>query len=234
MVGLETTSMNRRQRLWRNGWLFALVALLIVLTTVTVLTSVRGTSKLGSQQIQISSLEGQLGEAQAKNSEKVEADVLSALGFSRTRMNRDAPILADLARTVFTWDSGESYAQARTDLKTRFGLTDQDPFLADFMPPPRYRTDAGGARRYEIDVRGMNSSMNGSPSIDIVTANAGDYRYAIIATLAVTSDAVQQNNANKGQYSTSRKALLLVTVDSTGAVTKVSGIPASGSTRYSN
>lgn len=229
-----TAEQGRRGFLRRNGWLVALAAVLAVLAAVTATSWAGHGAELEAQRTRIQGLEGELQQAQTKNSERVEEDVLSALGVSRGRLNRDSPILTDLVKTAFTWDSGESYEQARTEVKDRFGLTEEDPFLTSFMPPSRYSTDADGKRYYYIDAQGMNSAVKGDPSIDVVKVAAGDYRYAVVVTIDVTSDAVERNNANKGQYSASRQALLLVTVDSAGHVSDVSGVPASGSTRHSD
>lgn len=217
----------------RNGWLVAMAAILAVLVTVTGLTWVSESAQAQARQTRIEGLQGELEQAQRKNSERIETDVLTALGVSRSRLNRDAPILADLARTAFTWDSGESYEQARGRIKDRFKLTEKDAFLTDFMPPSRYSTDAQGKRYYYIDAQGMNSSLKGDPTIDLIKVVAGDYQYAVVVTVDVTSDAVQRNNSNKGQYSATRQALIFVTVDAQGQVSDVSGVPASGSTRHS-
>lgn len=229
-----TADQGRRGWLRRNGWLVALAGALAVLAVVTGTSWIGHGTELDAQRTRIQGLKRELGQAQTKNSERVEQDVLSALGVSRSRLNRDAPILTDLVKTTFTWDSGESYEQARTGIKDRFGLTEKDPFLTDFMPPSRYSTDADGKRYYYIDAEGMNSSLKGDPSIEVVKVVAGDYQYAVIVTVDATSDAVERNNSNKGQYSASRQALLFVTVDDKGGISGAAGVPASGSTRHSD
>lgn len=234
MSGRATTERGRRGFARRNGWLVALAGLVAVLAVVTGVAWIDHGTALDVQRAQIQGLEGELRQAQTKNAERIDGDVLAAIGVSRSRLAHDAPILTDLARTAFTWNSGVSYEQARADIKDRFGLTEQDPFLTGFMPPSRYSTDASGKRYYYIDAEGMNSSVSRDPSIEVVSVAAGDYRYAVVVDVDVTSDAVENNNSNKGQHAATRRALLFVTVDAEGDVSGVSGVPASGSTRHSS
>ncbi|MEU7315492.1 hypothetical protein [Streptomyces sp. NPDC007083] len=189
--------------------------------------------RLERQQIRIDALEGRLKKAQLKNSERVDEDVLKAIGASRNRLDKDASIIAGLVDSAFTWDSGEAYAQARTRLKERYELTEKSEFLTRFMPPSRYNEDADGKRYYYIDTQGMNSAVGDEPEVEIVKVAAGDYSYAVLVDVEVTSDAVKRNNANKGRYAADRTVLLFLTVDAKGEVSDLSGVPTSGSTRHS-
>ncbi|MEU6263735.1 hypothetical protein [Saccharopolyspora shandongensis] len=235
----EAVGTNEPQRdkergfLRRNGWVLAIAALLTLITVVTGTTWAGQHAALGDQKSRISELEDQLKTAELKKSELVEKDLLTSLGVSRNRLNKDARIITDLVKTALTWDSGTAYEQARTRLKDKHALSEDKGFLQQFMPASRYNEDAGGKRYYYIDVQGLNSAVGGDPDIEVAKVAAGDYTYAVLVDAAVTSDSVEQNNANPGRVTADRRMLLFVTVDADGGVSDLSGVPASGSTRHS-
>lgn len=128
---------------------------------------------------------------------------------------------------------GQSYEAARESLKSRFGLTENGTFLKSFMPPSRFNEDGQGRRYHYIDTAGLNSALGAESDIEVVDVEAGIYTYAILADVEATYDAVSQNRASKASVTAHRRALLFVTVDAQGKVSNLSGIPASGETRYS-
>ncbi|WP_030895981.1 hypothetical protein [Streptomyces sp. NRRL F-5053] len=217
----------------RNASILAPALLLAVLMVVTGVSWVGQHEGLERQQARIDALEGRLKTAQLKKSERANQDVLKATGASRSRLRSDASIIAGLVDAVFTWGSGEAYAQARTRLKRRYGLSERSKFLTRFMPPTHYNEDADGRRYYYIDTPGMNSAVSGDPEIEVVKVAAGDYTYAVLVDVEVTADSVKRNNANKGRYAADRTVLLFLTIDAQGEVSDLAGIPASGPTRHS-
>jgi hypothetical protein len=217
----------------RNGWVLAIAALLTVVSIATGTAWAVQHTALDQQEARIGALEGQLTVAQLRKSERAEKDLLTSLGFSRSRLDRDAPIIAALVKTAFTWGSGPAYEQARTTLKQRYSLTENDAFLKEFMPPSRYNEDAAGKRYYYIDTQGLNSSVSSAPDIEIVKAAAGDYTYTALVDVEVTSDAATQNKAGRSRIVADRRMLLTITVDADRRVSNLTGVPASGSTRHS-
>lgn len=217
----------------RNLSILVTAAVLAVVATVAGMTWNSQHAALAEQEAQINDVEGQLAGIQRKNAEQVNADVMAALGVSQNRLSTDGERVKSLLSMAFTWDSGQSYEAARASLKSRFGLAENETFLKSFMPPSRFNEDSRGRRYYYIDTVGLNSALGEDPGIEVVDVKAGVYTYAVLADIEVTSDAVSQNKASKASVTAHRRALLFVTVDAQGKVSNLSGVPASGETRYS-
>jgi len=217
-----------------RGWVqhnIARTFLLVLVVVVTVVMSVTWVSRQGeitAQEDRISQLEADLQQQERINAEQVEANVLEGLGMDQGRVARDSTQLEQLAEAIFTWDSGKTYEQARTTVKDRFDLTEDDEFMQTFMPPSRYNEDSSGQRHYYIDAAGVNSSVADVNS-SVVEVSAGDYTYAVTVQVQVGSDAVSGSNIPN----VTRSALLFVTMDAEGEITDLSGVPASNSTRTS-
>lgn len=217
----------------RNALVLVLAVVLAIVVTVTGLTWVARSSTLDAQDQRIDELEGQLQAEELATSEQVEQNVLEALGVSTDRLAGDTVIIGRLVETAFTWDSGPAYEAARADLKEHYALPEDEPFLEQFMPPSRFNEDASGQRYYYIDTQGMNSTVTEEPDIEVVRVSAGEYTYAVLVDVSITSDAVTQNNANPSRVTAQRTMLLFLTVDAEGDVLDLSGAPSSGSTRHS-
>lgn len=217
----------------RNALVLVLAVVLAIVVTVTGLTWVARSSTLDAQDQRIDELEGQLQAEELATSEQVEQNVLEALGVSTDRLAGDTVIICRLVETAFTWDSGPAYEAARADLKEHYALPEDEPFLEQFMPPSRFNEDASGQRYYYIDTQGMNSTVTEEPDIEVVRVSAGEYTYAVLVDVSITSDAVTQNNANPSRVTAQRTMLLFLTVDAEGDVLDLSGAPSSGSTRHS-
>lgn len=209
----------------RNALVLVLAVVLAIVVTVTGLTWVARSSTLDAQDQRIDELEGQLQAEELATSEQVEQNVLEALGVSTDRLAGDTVIIGRLVETAFTWDSGPAYEAARADLKEHYALPEDEPFLEQFMPPSRFNEDASGQRYYYIDTQGMNSTVTEEPDIEVVRVSAGEYTYAVLVDVSITSDAVTQNNANPSRVTAQRTMLLFLTVDAEGDVLDLSGAP---------
>ncbi|MEU8433320.1 hypothetical protein AB0F18_10450 [Streptomyces sp. NPDC029216] len=229
----QTTAPARRGFFRRNLSALGTAAVLAVVATVGGVTWSSRHAALVEQEAQINDIEGQLAAVRKSRAEQVNADVMAALGVSRSRLSTDGERIKSLLSMVFTWDSGQSYEAARERLKRRFDLTENETFLKSFMPPSRFNEDSQGRRYYYIDTVGLNSAVGADPDIEIIDAKAGVYTYAVLADVEVTSDATSQNKASKASVTAYRRALLFVTVDAQGKVSNLSGVPASGETRHS-
>ncbi|MET9656337.1 hypothetical protein [Streptomyces sp. NPDC006510] len=229
----QTAVSARRGFFWRNAWVLVTAAVLVVVATVAGLTWSSQRASLAEQEARISEAEGQLAGIRKKNDEQVDADVLQALGVSRNRLGTDGAIIKSLLGMTFTWDSGQRYEEARERLKRRFGLTENKVFLKSFMPPSRFNEDTQRRRYYYLDTIGLNSALGEDPDVEVVDVKAGDYTYAVMADVEVTSDAVTQNSASNASVTANRRVLIFVTVDAQGKVSNLSGVPASGETRHS-
>ena len=222
-----------RSFLRRNALVLTMAAVLTAVIVASTLTWAAQTRAVEAQGTRISELEVQLQTTQRQKAEQVDEDVLQSLGISQSRIEADEPIIARFVETAFTWDSGLAYEEARVDLKDRYDLAEEDPFLTDFMPPSRFNEDSSGKRYYYIDSQGMNSAVSGDPDIEVVKVTADEYTYAVFVELAITSDAVTQNGSSSAEVTAERTMLLFVTVDADGGLHDISGVPASGSTRHS-
>lgn len=228
-----TTSPARPGFARRNALLVAVAALLAIIVVVIGLTWGSQRGALNAQQARISTLEDQLTNTETKKSEQVDQNLLESLGVSQGRIGADALVIGRLVKTVFTWDSGRAYESARTDLKERYGLSEDEPFLQQFMPPSRFNEDSSGKRYYYIDTQGLNSALSDAPDCEVVKVSAGQYTYAVLVEVAITSDAVAQNQASPDRVTAHRRMLLFLTTNADGDVSGLSGIPTSGSSRHS-
>ncbi|MFJ5724722.1 hypothetical protein [Streptomyces sp. NPDC093149] len=229
----QTAAPTRRGFFRRNLSVLVTAAALTVVATAAGVTWSSQHAALAEQEAQINDVEGHLAGVQKKNAEQVNADVMAALGVSQNRLSTNGERIRSLLSMAFTWDSGQSYEAARESLKSRFGLTENKTFLKSFMPSSRFNEDSQGRRYYYIDTVGLNSALGADPDIEVVDVKAGVYTYAVLADVEVTSDAVTQSKSSKASVTAHRRALLFVTVDAQGKVSNLSGVPASGETRYS-
>ncbi|NUQ96243.1 MAG: hypothetical protein HOY79_06640 [Streptomyces sp.] len=229
----QTEAPTRRGFFRRNLSVLVTAAVLAVVATAAGVTWSGQHAAQAEQQAQISDVEGQLAGVRKKNAEQVNADVTAALGVSQNRLSTDGERIKSLLSMAFTWDSGQGYEAARENLKSRFGLTENEAFLKSFMPSSRFNEDSQGRRYYYIDTVGLNSALGEDQGIEVVDVKTGVYTYAVLADVEVTSDAVTQNKASRASVTAHRRALLFVTVDAQGKLSNLSGVPASGETRYS-
>ncbi|MFK0154239.1 hypothetical protein ACIQVK_19465 [Streptomyces sp. NPDC090493] len=232
-MATQAAAPTRRGFFRRNLSVLVTAAVLAVVATVACATWSSRHAALAAQQAQIDDAEVQLAGIQKKNAAQVNADVMTAMGASRTRLSTDGERIKSLLSMAFTWDSGQSYEAARERLKSRFGLTENETFLKSFMPPSRFNEDSQGRRYYYIDAVGLNSASGGDPDIEVVDVKAGVYTYAVLADVEVTSDAVSQNRASEASVTAHWPTLLFVTVDAQSKVSNLAGVPASGEARYS-
>lgn len=187
-------------------------------------------SRLEEQQLQIQELEQELRTRTAVSDGRVDDEVASSLGIDRPRLAPDSEILAALMEQALTWDSGESYEQARTALIAAYDLTEGEPFLTDFMPPSRFNEDADGNRFYYLDTIGANSALHGEVEVELISVMADKYRYLAWCDIAVTSDAVDAGDSDAALVSELRRMMLMATIDAEGAVLDLEGVSAGDST----
>ncbi|WP_181273681.1 hypothetical protein [Brevibacterium oceani] len=231
----QTTERPERQGFWRrNGWIVALAGVLAVALTATIWNAASQSSDLEAQEQRIEDLDDELASIQQANEEKIDDDAFAALGVDSGRATQDAQTITALLDAAFTWDSGKGYETARADVKETYGLSEDGPFLTDFMPPSRFNEDSEGTRYYYIDSEGLNSKLGGEPQVEVVSVRADVYRYAVIATASMSTDAVEKNDSIPAEVQADRKMLLFVSIDGDGKITELSGVPASGSIRHSD
>lgn len=153
----------------------------------------------------------------------------NAMGADPQRLDDDEAVIDSLARAAGTWDSGPSYAQARADLIERTGLSEDDRFFTDFMPPAASNVDGTGERTYYIDTMGISSQTTDTQiGLDAVTAD--EYSYTVLMETTISSEAVDSSSPEGSDSSTGRM-LLQVSIDGQGEITALDGAAAGASTR---
>lgn len=220
----------------RNVLPLALGAVLIVGGTAFGVSQSNALAGLEQQEQQVTQLEQTLAQHQSTVQTQTEENVFGSLGVTASRLSTDQETLTSLLQIALTWDSGESYEDARASLQTRFGLGVDSGFLKDFMPAATFNQDDSGKRYYYLDSVGLNSSLSGDPTVEVVKVLGTDYTYAVMADVTMSSDTGLRTNADGSVQATpsvERRVLLYVTVDGDGGLSDLSGIPASGTTRSS-
>ncbi|MFC4048392.1 hypothetical protein ACFOY4_01740 [Actinomadura syzygii] len=190
---------------------------------------------LAEQGAEITKLKDELARQRRAKAKAVDDNASTALGVTATRLEDDAAIITSLLATAFTWDSGETYENARESLENRYGLTDDEEFLQDFISPALYTDDGEGNKHYLFDKRGLRAAFAGAPEIAVVKVTGTKYRYAVMADIAFRAKEQATNGPGEEatEASVTRRVLLWITVDGEGAVSDLSGIPATGTTRTS-
>lgn len=209
----------------RNAWVMALAALVVVAGGVTAVSLRAGDDALIAQETRIAELEAQLDAVDRRQAEQADQDVFTALGITRSRVASDRTILADLLEPSFTWSSGEEYEEAREFLKGHFGLTEDDAYLATFLPPAEFNQHVSGERFYYIDSLGLTSSLTRT-QVEVAEVEGTEYAYVVIADIEMSAPAPAGGTAT-----VQRRLLLNVTIDGDGDLSDLSGTPPSGATR---
>ncbi|MFG1858912.1 hypothetical protein ACGFJT_44255 [Actinomadura geliboluensis] len=219
----------------RNRWLMMLAAVVLVGGILTWTNHAGHGRSLAEQEAEITKLQGDLQQRRRAEAEVVDENAAKALGVTATRLESDEAIITPLLSTAFTWDSGAAYENARESLRRKYGLAGDDGFLRDFIPPALYTVDGKGKKHYLFDRRGVRATLGGDPEITVVQVTGTKYRYAVIADLVFRPKRQAANGRGERAVSPSvtRRVLLWITLDGEGAVSDLSGIFATGTTRSS-
>ncbi|WP_108491704.1 hypothetical protein [Promicromonospora sp. AC04] len=209
-------------------------AAFVLLSVVAGVTWSSQRADLAGQEAQVEELVGRLADLRQQHEERLQADVLASLGISRSRVDVDTAVIESLLGVAFTWDSGPAYETARDRLKDRYGLSEDDEFLQEFMSPPRFNEDVDGQRYYYVDAAGLNSALGEDPDIEVAQVRASDYSYVVLVDVEITSDVVTQNDSSSESVTAHRPVLLFVTVDATQTVSDLRGVPAGAATLRSH
>ncbi|QNE18085.1 hypothetical protein F1D05_09545 [Kribbella qitaiheensis] len=207
----------------------------IGLTLASASATARSTA-LAAQKTQIESLEARNSREAQRNAETSEKTGLEGLGISASRVKADSATIGQLLSIAFTWDSGDAYEIARTELQDRFDLSEKDAFFRTFMPPSRFNRDADGKRYYYIDAVGLNSALGRNTDTEVVAVTGTRYRYAVMADVVLTIDgsaSINQPQPAVPRPTATRRVLVYVTLDARGRLSELAAIAASGSTRTS-
>ncbi|MDP9904778.1 hypothetical protein [Arthrobacter bambusae] len=234
---MEWPEPTRKQGFWSgNHWVLALGAMVAVGGCLAGISTAAQSQAVAAQTAHISQLQQDAASRQAQIEQAAARNASQALGVSDSRVQKDTAEIQQLLSTAFTWNSGDTYESARSTLKSRFDLTEEDAFMQSFMPPAQYNQDQAGKRYYYLDAVGLNSVLGSNVDIEVVEVSATNYRYAVMADTVVGSNgpaAIDAQSNPMPKPTATRRVLILVTTDTTGKLTQMTGFPASGATRQS-
>lgn len=182
---------------------------------------------------QVTRLETQLADQEARKQDAAGEAVRAVLGMSPDRLDRDRLLIAGLVERAFTWDSAADYLAARESLQRRYGLHEQDTFLREFLPAPSFRQDAERRRYYGIDAAGLNASPD-RPQVLPRDVTGTSYEYLVILDVDIATGAEPAPGAATRTVWATRQLLLEITCDIDGQVTHLTAAPAAAVTRTSN
>lgn len=209
-----------------------LLGLLLVMGLGTALMLSSQSSRLATAQQEHDQALGELDQREEVVEVAHDEQIREAIGADPQRLADDAAVIDRLAGQITTWDSGQSYAQARADLIEQLGLSEDDAFVTDFMPEAASNVDGNGERTYYLDVMGIDSSLSFTQiGLDAVVAD--EYRYTVVLETTISSEAVESSSSPGGADSSSGRMLLQLSVNSEGEISDLSGSAAGAETRGS-
>lgn len=104
----QTAAPTRRGFFRRNLSVLVTAAVLTVVATAAGVTWSSQHAALTEQEAEIDEVEEQVATIQKKNTERVNADVLAALGISQNRLSTDGERIKSLLSMAFTWNSARA------------------------------------------------------------------------------------------------------------------------------
>lgn len=157
----------------------------------------------------------ELGKANdTKKSEVNEARtsaIVESTGIDRARLSSDAEVGEHIASLMCTWSNWQEYEDNRKAIIKEFGFSPDEGFMADMMP----YIGKGSSSNDEynvIDSAGLNMSLDG---FDAYLVHVDGPVYTYLAEFGMSSE--------KDGRSATSKAMMIYSIDSTGAITNIYG-----------
>lgn len=197
--------------------------LVIVLVLLAIQTGVQQAS-IQDHEDRIAQLERDRAEAQQTLDDAQEALYEQITGSDAPRMAQDTQGLAAMMETMVTWDSHESYEEARNTVFEQYDITDGS--FTELFPEAPVTTDGAGNEYYYIDAAGLNGHL-GEYSIELLEVSGTDYSYVMFA------DMVTEQTIGDATGSNAVPIILFATVASDGQLYDVRGYAGSEVTRSS-
>lgn len=198
----------------RNALLILAAAVCAVMVMFYVAGHNARSEETAAQEAEIAELDTRLQTVLAEEEAEQQAAVDNALGTSDERVQADTVLIREFVRGAVTWDSGESYTQARDSVLRRYGLDEGSQFLQVYFPEPIYNTDTSGNRYYVVDTKKLNSSLD-SVKVQPLGVSGTEYRYMVTAEISAKT-AVDGHRA-------SNTSVIYLTLDGEGTFSDVSG-----------
>lgn len=147
-------------------------------------------------------------------------------GQDSERAAQDAASIRAMLNVAMTWDSHESYTQARETMVEQYGLAEDSDFMENYLPPAPVNIDREGNEYPYIDAAGLESSA-GEFDHEVLWVSGTEYRYMIFAELTVTEE------IGESSATASRPSVVFATVDSDGEITEIEGYASADELRSS-
>jgi len=199
-------------------------AILLVTSIVSGVTFYGESTTLAAQQVKVDDLTAAVDEAQS-TTDAVEMTIsLTDSGADPARVARDTDTIGELVGQALTWDSQESYNEARASTMRIYGLAEDSTFMTSFLPVAPVNIDSQGNEYPYIDAAGLNSLV-GDVQAKLLSVDAVKYSYmALVDVQAESSD---------GRGVAVNVATVFLTIDGEGALTDVRGFASTSKLRTS-
>lgn len=139
-------------------------------------------SVLGTQQARIAELQNQISDAKSSYAKLVSDQVANSTGLESDRVSRDNGAVEPVLKQIFTWDSLDTYNNARSVAKEKFGLSDDNVFLVKAMPTVKVETDKDGKSTNAIEKKHLNMTYKNMSST-VSDISGAKYTYRTIVTV---------------------------------------------------
>lgn len=181
--------------------------------------------ELEAQRGEVFSLERELTRV-SNEAVELEAEISEdVLGVDPARVEDDEQVLREMLNTALTWDSHESYEQARQKVMDDYGLGSDDSFVESFLPSAPSTTDSSGTVHSYIDASGLNSKL-GSFETQVLDVKGTTYEYFLLVTVRSASA--------DGQSMAAMTSPVYASVDADGNIVSLRGYAASTPVRSSS
>ena len=210
MAKVNTTD-NAAKGTRLSKWLPVIICGIIMVLGIgaSVMISTDRSSQLGEQYQTISGLENRKATLEAAISDDTAEAVHLASGLDSARQSQDDGVVKKLLEQVFTWDSKESYDEARAKIKEQYNLSDDNTFLQTFMPEVK-NINTGDHEINEIDARGLNMTYSKMQS-NVTNINGDLYTYFTVESSDSTGATAEGTSA------------FVYTVDGSGNLSNLAG-----------
>lgn len=143
---------------------------------------------LDAQGAKINQLKGDVAIKDAAVQKAKDAAAQAATGIEAKRKQDDDAKVTELMRTAMTWDSYDSYMDARSAVMQNFAIAEDSDFMTKTLPKVENRTDPSGRKINMIDTKGWNISF-GELTSRVTSIRTTDYNYfAVIRSSSTSAD----------------------------------------------
>ncbi len=170
-----------------NKYKNALIICALIFTGTVALSQIAAAgerSSLKSESDRIAQLESRADTLSAALAQDTNDVVQSVAGANPDRIAADKEIAESFIRKATTWSSGAEYAALRSEIKEEYQLSEDDQFLAVFLPPIVTEVD-GQPVSNEADLYDLNMTFK---SIDPRLTNIDGSKYTYFSPVTVRSE----------------------------------------------